>query len=119
MLTAESAIDAGKWWRLPTPTLAAPGCFCLPAHPTPSPSFPLSLLSFPLPSFTLFWVKQKLKQQLTCAENFPMPDLLHSFIQSSKQQYWGFPGGAVVEGPPVTESKLALPAAQQANESER
>ena len=48
-----------------------------------------------------------------------MPDLLHSFIQSSKQQYWGFPGGAVVEGPPVTESKLALPAAQQANESER
>ena len=48
-----------------------------------------------------------------------MPDLLHSFIQSSKQQYWGFPGGAVVEGPPVTESKLALPAARQANESER
>ena len=48
-----------------------------------------------------------------------MPDLLHSLIQASIQRYWGFPGGSAVGSSPVTEFKLALPAARQANESER
>ena len=52
--------------------------------PSPS-SFPLTLLSFPLFTLFLLGAKKKLQQQLTFAEDFPMPDLPHSFIQPSKQ----------------------------------